>query len=296
MKKPILFFALIPSLLFGSCHFEKSVEKDFRNSSETISDGIGVEDVKILRNSDETPTNEFEFADDISFIFNKVTGLQEKDGKVYPKMSMQVVSSKRDTVFHEPDLLGQNLKDGTDLNPLQLTARLVPAFSIKDSPYDIYLEITDANGKGKLEYHILIDLIEGKGLQIDAEGLGYEHIYLYNESQKTMVREGKVDAKDEYVLMFEGLSGLQAKDGLVYPALMLDITDSLGKKVLHNPNLLQELTDNGMKESEFLESKFPVTIRFKPYELVNPCVLKAVFEDRLSGKKIHVDGLIHIQY
>ncbi|QBR13235.1 hypothetical protein [Sphingobacterium sp. CZ-2] len=296
MKRHLPFLAMLPILLLGSCQFEKSVKKNFRNYSETISEGIGVDHIKIIQNGKETPHNLFEFADDIRFVFNDVTGLKEKEGRVYPKMSMKVVSSKKETVFHEPDLLAQNLKDGTDLKPLQLTASLVPAFSTKDSPYDIYLEITDENGKGKLDYHMRFDLIDGRLLFFGKEGLDYEHIYLYNENKNTIVRDGKVDAKDEYTLMFEGISGLQTKDGMVYPALMVDITDSLGKKVLHNPNVLQQLTETGMKESEFLESKFPVTIRFKPYELVNPCALKAVFEDKISGKKIRAGGLIHIEY
>lgn len=150
MKKLIYLTFLI--IILNSCN--QSVNKDLITGASSRGNGIGCDDVFIEVNGNIKKTNEFIYGDKVNFLFNNISGLKYVDGKVFPGLSMYIVKNKKDTLLSADDLF-KNLKDGTDLSPLQLKAKLTARLPHKNNEkYQVLIKIWDKKGTGTFSYEM----------------------------------------------------------------------------------------------------------------------------------------------
>ncbi|WP_034057588.1 hypothetical protein [Lacinutrix jangbogonensis] len=109
--------------------------------------------------------------------------------KTYPGLSMYLVKNEKDTVLSESNLL-KNLKNGTDLYPLQLQANFKTGLPYKNNEkYKIHVSIWDTKGDGKFTYELPFTIKENEFLNIENTGIEYSNIYLWNKTLKQTVFE-----------------------------------------------------------------------------------------------------------
>jgi len=284
------------SLLFvhSSCQFNQSIEKDLTTGAVMRGDGIGCDELKLAVNGAAADGNRFTFGDKVTFSFENLVGFKRVDNMAYPKMSMYIVKNDKDTVLAYPELL-QAASEGTDLDPLRLDASFTAVLPyINQESFKALLKISDAKGSGTLSYELPFTVEADKELSIATNKLGYEHIYLWNQSQEKIVSAGKVKQSETLLLMLEGISGMREDSGRVYPALSLQITDKDGRQIITRDNLLKQYTEEGLDAKTFAKGKLPVSIQFTAGQIQNPCTLKALFRDSRSDGEIQIERTITV--
>lgn len=285
------------ALLFflSACKFNQSVEKDLTTGAYSRGDGIGCGSVAIQINGETENRNVFVYGEKVNFIFNNVSGLTKDHGKVFPGLSVIVVKNEKDTVLSHSDLLA-DLNQGTDLHPLQLQAHFLSTLPFENQEkYKVYIKIWDKKGKGTFSYEMPFTVKKNNLLQIKSTDLNYKDIYLWNEDLKQVVTNKNLDAKSTYILILEEPSGMNEKDGIVYPAFSIDLTDRKGNKLLSNPNILKEYEVIGFPLERFEKGQLPVTITFNDGQVNNPCILSASLTDKNSGKRIDIRAELEIK-
>lgn len=287
MKKAAIIIPLF-SLLFNACNFNQSVKKDLASGAYSRGDGIGCDEVVIQASGKSGKKNHFVYGEKVNFVFNDVKGLKREGGKVFPGLSMFITKNEKDTVLAYPNLL-DNLKEGTELSPLQLQANLIAALPYRNNEkYKVHINIWDRKGEGTFSYELPFAVEESKLLDIHSEGIDYTNVYLWNESLKQPVLKNEVNREDTLILILEGLHGLKVKNGNVYPVFSIDIVDNKGNWILSNPNVLSEYEQEGVKAENFTKGQLPVTITFSEGEINNPCKLRAILKDKNSDDQIEI--------
>jgi len=208
-------------------------------------------------------------------------------------MSMYIVKNEQDTVLANPNLL-RNANNGTDLSPLQLRASFRPALPYNNNEkYKVFVEIWDTQGDGKFSYSLPFTVKENDMLTIESKGLQYSNIYLWNESKKRPLFDKNVSAEDLYVLILDGVEGLEEMDGKVIPILSIELEDNKGNKMLSNANLLQQYEYDGV-DPEVLKKQLTARIEFAKGEVNNPIRLNAAVRDKHSTNEILVSTEVNI--
>jgi len=112
------FIALTIISLVTACNFNKSVSADLMTGMKTIGDGLSADDVYISLNSEKVTDNVFVYGQEIYSNFKGIDGFVLENGKIYPEMSVVVVSKKGDTVLQNKNLLNGKAINGSiaDLN------------------------------------------------------------------------------------------------------------------------------------------------------------------------------------
>ncbi|MBL1279681.1 MAG: hypothetical protein COA33_005390 [Fluviicola sp.] len=279
---------IIVSLIFGSCQFNQSVNKDLSTGAYTRGDGISCNDVIIKVNEEVKNTNTFTYGEEITFVFNNVRGLTIEDGKSYPTLSMVVMKNEKDTVLNRPNLLN-NLNQGTTLSPLRLTAYFVVALPNENGEsYKMHITIKDQRGDGVLTYELPFTVENNDLLKVNSTSIDYSRIYLWNESTKKTVINGQVNSNDTLILIIEGVEGLEMKDNLIFPILSIEMSDRNGNKIISDPNILSNIERSGVNPKDFKDGQIPVILTFRSGTKNNPYQLIAVLKDKNSDNKIEI--------
>lgn len=290
--KSITSFLLL-NILFTSCQFSQSVKKDLVTGAYYKGNGISTDGVEIAINGKKENKNNFVFGDKVTFTFNNVEGLKKVDGKIFPKLAMYVLENERDTVLTFPNLLDVS-EEGSKLSPLQLSIDLITALPIGDN-YKVTVEILDSKDKGTLHYEMPFKVQRSDILQINAQGLAYDNIYLWNKNEDKTIIDNTVSQNEALLLNFEGLKGMQEIEGSVYPMLSMEITDSQGRKMFSSDNLLHKLTEEGIEPKDLEKGIIYGTIYFTQGAITNPCSIKAVLKDKNGDGSIVVTGNINVK-
>ena len=286
---------LFISLILISCEFNQSVNKDFITGAYSRGDGIGCSEMNIEVNNKTDNRNHFVFGEKVQFMFNNVTGLVKENNLVYPGLSMAVVQNEKDTVLQDSDLLA-SLEEGTDLSPLLLKAHFVAALPCTDNEkYKVFIKIWDKKGDGIFNFEMPFTVGENELLNIDTKDMSYSNIYLWDESEKLVVVDENVKAKNQMILILEGIDGLEVIDDKVYPAFQIELTDQMGNVMVTNQEILVEYETTGVKYKAFKEGQLPITITFPTGQINNPCKLTATLTDLKSDKKINIDTELTIE-
>ena len=294
MTIKIFGIALLTTVL-AACNFNQSVNKDLTTGAYSRGDGIGCGSIEMQVNGNQETRNVFIYGEKVFFTFNDVSGLTKKGGKAFPGMSLLIIKNGKDTVVSHADLLA-DVKQGTDLVPLQLQASFIAnlPFDNQDK-YKVHIRIWDKKGKGTFSYEMPFTIQENKVLQIKSRDVSYNRIYLWNESLKQVVTHKKLNAKNTYILILEGLSGMEEVDGKVYPAFSIDIADRKGNRILSNPNVLEPYATTGVPTENLAEGQLPVIVTFTPGQIHNPCTLRAALTDQKSNKRIDIQAELEIE-
>lgn len=286
MQKTIILILLTFTILFSSCQFNQSANKDLITGAYSRGDGLGSDDVLIEVNGKVEKRNEFVFGEKVNLVFNNVTGLTKLDEKTYPGLSMYIVKNEKDTVLSNPDLLG-DITDGTALSPLKLQANFRAALAYQNNEkYKAYLQIWDKKGEGKFNYELPFTIKENDLLKITNNDIEYTNIYLWNETLKQPVFDKNISPEHLFILIIEGAKGLELSDNKVFPVFSLELSDNKGGKIISNPNLLSAYKEG--VDPKALENQLTAKISFSKGKISNPCKLVAKLKDENSSKEITV--------
>lgn len=279
---------ILLALLFNACQFNQSAHKDLSTGAYSRGDGLGSDNVQIEINGKIENRNSFVYREKVNLIFNDIKGLKKIDGKTYPGLSMHITNKDKDTVVSFRDLF-YDLKEGTDLTPLQLNAHFVTTLPFGND-YSVKITIWDKKGDGTFNYEMPFDIEESKLLNIRAKNLKYTSVYFWNMKKKQPVLDKTISIKDRHILFFEKLEGLKSVDGKVYPLLSLEIEDSKGNKVISKENVLSKYETDGFDADKFSDGQIPVRVSFKEGKVFNPCTIKASLTDKNSSNRIVIEG------
>lgn len=294
MKKFITLSLIIFSLILSACQFNQSVHKDLTTGAYSRGDGIGCDDVVIKIAGKSEKRTEFLFGEKVNLVFNNIRGLTNSDNKTYPGLSMFIVKNDKDTVLSNPNLL-EGLADGTDLSPLQLNANFIAALPYQDNEkYKVYIQIWDKKGTGKFTYELPFTVKESELLSINNKGIDYSSIYLWDETLKQPVYENQLNPDHLFILILEGIEGLELSDDKVFPIFSIDLIDNNGNKIISNPNLLSDYENEGVSPDD-LKKQFTAKITFSEGEIYNPCKLITQIKDMKSSKEIIITSELIIE-
>ena len=294
--KVIIISGLLVILLLQGCNFNTSIKKDLISGAVYTAHGLDSDNVEMEVNGKPSKKNTFTYGDKVEFTFNNIKGLKRKKGKVYPGMSMHIINNAGDTVLQLENLFKDD-NDGTDLNPLLLRAFFKAALPhLNKEKYKVILKIWDKNSPGTITYTMPFEVVKSEFLSIQSNEIDYSNIYFWNDTDKKVVTDKKLDANSTYILIAEGLVGLDLIDDRVYPGIELEIIDNNGEYILSEANMLESLSEFGVERNELAENQVPVTIIFSPGKIANPCRLKAKIKDlKNSSKNIVIEADIIIE-
>lgn len=295
MKKRNLIGLLLITLIFNACQFNQSVNKDVLTGAYSRGDGLGCDGVKILINGKIENRNKFVYGEKINFVFNDISGFSRENGKAFPGLSLFIINNKKDTVVHHQDLFS-DMKSGTDLSPLQLSANFVAVLPYKNNEkYQVFANIWDKKGEGTFQYELPFSINENEVLKIEASNIDYKSIYLWDNTENSVLINKKVNKQNALMLILQGLDGLEIKENKVFPSLSIEITDTKGNKILSKPNILQQYSNQGLDYDELKKGALPITISFSDGQMHNPCQIKASLTDLNSNGRIDIIGEIEIK-
>lgn len=290
MKRIKLLYLLVLTLAFSACEFHQSVNKDLTTGAYSRGNGIGCDEVKIQVHGKFENRNKFIYGEKVNLFFNNVSGLIKKNGKVYPGLSLFIVNNKKDTVMKHSDLFAE-MKKGTGLSPLQLNAHFVSTLPCENNEkYKIFIKIWDKKGDGTFHYELPFSVEPNELLTIRSQNMDYSNIYLWDETEKLVVVNKKVSPENEFILIMDGLNGLEVIDNKVYPSFSIEIIDKKGNRILSNANILDKYKEDGLDSDTFINGQLPVIITFSPGQIYNPCKLKASLIDLNSDRRIEIEG------
>ncbi|MBC9798269.1 hypothetical protein [Sinomicrobium weinanense] len=295
--KRIIFTALgliAVSKVFTACEFNQSVHKDLKTGALSKGDGIACESITMEVNGTKDHRNTFVFGEKVNLVFNDLTGFTKIDGKTYPFLSLDIVKNEKDTVLSYANLLG-DIKEGTDLSPLQLQANFTAALPHgNNEKYKLYIHIWDGKGKGNFSYELPFTIKKSELLDIERSDITYQNIYLWNESLGQPVLDKTIDFDHTLRLILEGITGLEETEGKIYPVFSIDLVDSAGNIMLSNPNVFSAYETTGINAADF-KKQASAKITFQKGKVNNPCKLTATLKDRHSKKKIVVAAALEIK-
>lgn len=284
-----LFFILI------SCEFNQSVKTDLTTGAYSKGDGLKCDDVSIEINGEVEKRTTFIYGEQINFIFSNVTGFKKESEKVFPILTITIIKNEKDTIANSENLL-IDLSEGTELSPLELSAHFMAGFQFETADeFVAQVNISDDKSDGTFYYELPFKVQENKLLNIDAIGLVYKDIYLWNESKKMTIAKGNIEAVDTVLLLIEGLDGFKEVDGKIFPICMLEFNDNNGEKVIYNPNLLQEYDSVGVDSEEFRNGQLPIILTFNEGVYYNPYSLNLVLSDKYSTNEISISAKLDLR-
>ena len=285
-------YSIIFVILFSSCDFRQSVNRDITTGAYSRGDGLSSDNVLIEVDKKVANRNVFFFGEEVNIIFNDVVGFKKIDTKVFPGVSVNILNSKKDTIQSSLDLLTD--LEGTSLLPLQLKAKFTAIFPRKEQ-YEMHIKIWDKKGDGQYFYKLPFTIEDSKVLEVKTNGIKYTNIYLWNETQSKPVIDKSIVQDDTYILILEGLKGLKDIEGKVFPIFSIELLDSKGNALIAIPNLLQEVEDTGVGIKTLYQNQLTAKISFNKGEINNPCTFIAVIKDKNSNKKVEISTELEIK-
>jgi hypothetical protein len=277
-----------------SCEYHQSINKDLKTGATSRGDGLSCDEVLIEIDGNLENRNEFTFGEKIHIQFNNIEGLTTIDSLMFPGLSMHIIENNGDTLVAQNDLMS-SLGNGTNLSPLQLTAKFRAAMpSHNNQQYKAIIKIWDKKGEGSFTYELPFKIIPDKTLEIITTDLTFDNIYLWNGSKNQPIVNGQINKSDETILLLNGLKGFTEQNGLVYPKISLEIVDNEGTELVYSENLLSDVEESGVQK-ENLEGQLPITITFTAASIVNPVKIKAIISDLNSEHKIQISGNLTLE-
>ncbi len=295
MRKNRFFGCVVIALVLSACNFHQSVNKDLTTGAFSRGDGLSCDKVSVEINGEEVSRTSFVQGEKVSLVFNNIEGFKKIGNKVFPGLSIFIIKNEKDTVIYESDLF-DDLPNGTDLSPLQLTSYFVASLPYENNEkYKAHVKIWDKKGKGTFVYEYPFRVKENKLLSVKSKDLNYSTIYLWDETDQHVVTDKEINSQNTFILIMEKISGLDIVDGKVFPSFSIEIANAAGEQVLYNSDILAEFEKSGIDAKEFEENQFPVTLTFSKGYVQNPSTLKAVLTDRTSGKRLDIFAELKIE-
>ena len=278
--------SLIILLIVTGCQFSKSVKKDLASGLTTKGDILTCEDVYLTVNDERTTRNSFVFGEIFTINYNDMRGFAKENGNVFPSLKMVVTDQSQDTVFYTDDLYSK-YPDGMKYDPLRLTADLTVASPIySNGEYTLIVNINDRKGSGTYSSILKFSVKPYDKIITEKKGNAeFKEAYIFSQGKDEVITDGKIGFDDNIYIIVEGLKGFTEENGLVFPGLSLNASDSEGNKILDNADMFVEYTETGVAASD-LTSRVSSHFSLTGSEFKNPLHAEMVIWDKKSSAKV----------
>lgn len=286
---PILY--VTPIIILTSCNFSRSVHKDLTTGMVTRGNGLSCQETELFAGNEKAAGNTFSYGERIRVEFNGIEGFERINEHAFPGMSLTVLENKGDTVLAYGDLYS-DLVDGTPGSPLLLKADLVLADPIhSDRDYTLMLDIRDKKGEGSFSARLKFSVVQDELIQIEADRLTWDEIYLYSGRLNRTITDHHAGFHDVVYMIFEGLDGFMVREGTVQLGLSLTVTDSTGRRVIVEEDLLGGDLLDAAEVQDRLAPHFIVS----DTGVVNPVSCEVRVWDKNSGRSIRAGCDLRIE-
>lgn len=232
------FSILFSLLVFASCDFRKSVEKDLITGLLTKGDGLSCEAVHLRIGDENIQRNSFIYGEKFHLNFNEIEGFERISNHVFPGMTLIVVSEKGDTVMLNKDLYS-NLQKGVDHIPLLLSSTVTVAAPIySNGTYTLYVKIWDKKSDATFSAELDFTVAQNEEIQIKSDKLTYDEIYLYSKQRESVITDNIAYFDENVYILIEGLDGLGIEDDFLSLGLSMKVSDANGSLLIDEEDLL----------------------------------------------------------
>jgi hypothetical protein len=233
----------------------------------------------------------------VYLFFDDLEGFEKSDELVFLEGSITILSVDGDTVMHASSL-SNNDGSGTDMSPLQTSAFFVANFpQHKAEKYIAHIMIWDeiSRGNGFVKYEFPFSIVENPVVDIKSKGITYQSIFLISKANDLTLVKPEITAPDRLKIVFDHPDGLVVKDGVVFPAMSLLLTDAVGDTIFYQENTMEDNEQNGMNYSYMSKNSLSVTLPIDGVgALNNPCHLKVILSDLKSDKTVEIKSELTI--
>jgi hypothetical protein len=277
--------SLLFLLLLTECQFSQSVRKDLVSGMVTKGDGLSCENVYLSVSDKKTDRNTFIYGEEFIVNFNNMEGFRKENDFVFPGMQLFVTGNSGDTVLKSDDLY-IDYQNGVKLSPLLLTAEVTVASPMKsNSNYSQNVTIWDKNGNGKLNAKFEFKVEPNKKILIESVNVKYDEIYLFSRDRNVVIHDNKIRFNEDIYLLFEGLTGFKADNGLVFPGFSMKATDNSGSMIIDYDDLFAGYSESGLPFNDF-NSQVTSHFRLTGSEFKNPMHCEMIIWDKKSHARI----------
>jgi len=265
----------------------------FSCNQTTETSGIKVKKTAVSTNGKPVSKNEFTYGETINIGFKNVTGLTLFEEKVYPKAIIYLLNENKDTVeitnydFGEIPVSGKPI----DLD-INLLAVLTDATNKKS---ELKIKVMDTKSDNTYNYAMSFSIKPNDNFFVRADGINYSNIYLFNQTNETVITNNIVNSKEQFTVIYEGLNGFNVdKIGFTYPAASAKIVSANGTTLLEEKNLLKNYEALGFK-SEKLVNELPVAINLSKINSTEPVKLSIDLFDLKSSNKLELETTLTLK-
>jgi hypothetical protein len=280
-------FAILISVVLTGCQFSKSVKKDFISGLTTTGNNLSCDDVFLSVNNEKTDRNIFIYGETFFINYNDIKGFTREKENVFPGMELVIRNQAGDTVMQTNDLYSE-YPSGINYSPLKLTADLTVASPIKSKgEYTLNVKIWDKKGPGIFTTKFNFKVKENEQITIDPSNVSYDEIYLFSQGSDKVITDNKIKFDDNIYLIFEGIKGFKAENGMVFPGLSLKATDSKNNMIIDYDDLFLDYSETGLAATDFI-SRVSAHFKITRAEFKNPLHCVLVIWDKKSDARVKV--------
>jgi hypothetical protein len=278
--RPGILLLMIPLML--ACNFSRSARVDLLTGLKTRGKGLSCEEVYLSDGESKINRNSFTYGETIFLNFDEMTGFVRTDGRSFPGLEMNVLSSGGDTIVSYDDLYAQ-YPDGFEMDPLLLNTNITLADPIHSNvEYHMKVRIWDKKGDGYYIAEMDFEVLPNEAIQIENGGLQAREIYLFSAVSNKTITVDEVKFNENVYLLFEGLEGFRQVDGQLLIGLKMVLTDGKGKEILNEPDLFGDRGLDPLDVYKQIASNFIVSDTSVP----NPVSVEVRIWDKNSENRI----------
>ena len=218
-------------IIYHTCSFAQSVEKDLVTGLSSSGNGMSCEEVYLSDGEMEIKRSTFIYGETFYVNFDGIVGFEREEQRAYPEMQMLVLDKKGDTALFVRDMY-EGYEDGIDYDPLQLYSQITVANPMHSNlTYDLSVHIKDRKGKGSFKAELEFDVVANEDIIISGEGVTASEIYLFSLEDSHTITNGKIAFNEVIYLLFEGLEGFVVDAGQVQLGLSMLLKDADGNVI-----------------------------------------------------------------
>lgn len=272
MKQILLF--ILTTILFG-CN--SSID----NSKLTVGK------VTVMSKNKSISKNEFAYGESFSIAFDKVAGLTNIDGKVFPEALIYILNENKDTIETINNIFNE---DGLEELTPNLNVELMAVLSEATSKnYELKLKVIDGKGDKYYDYAMPFSIKPNDNFFIRNDGLDFANIYLLDNNTEKVIINNIITAKQDLVIIYEGLEGFEVDDiNFIYPAASVKMVDAEGTVLIEESNMLKNYEALGFNYEEAFNN-FPIDIDFDKANAISPVKLSIELYDLKSSNKLELE-------
>ena len=236
----------------------------------------------------------------LKIYFSNTKGLTEENGKVYPGLSIEVLSPENEQVLYSENALVNFSEKGLPVAfSKKISATIGVASPMKvGKTYTVKTRLWDIKGAGEVIYTTKV-AITGKSTReklltgkIISSGLTAKNVMLLKD--KKVVRYDLLTVGDTAIIGLMGVGEFEkGKDGLYSIEMDINVADSSGSIVKQVEGMLKESGHISMKSNTTNLSATIDTKGYKPGKYTATIVV----HDKINGNKVNITksfGLINL--